>query len=151
MDDSVWIRLPDEGERCPVSGLSRTSLAELLEETDPVTGEKLIVSMVKRKEGAKRGIRMIKKQSLLDYLERQAAFQCGLRVADHIPNPERLTIDEIVSDMEIFKFFVGVDNELRDERLLEGDLSTRRARISCLLRNGIIIRDSVSLPPEGKS
>lgn len=147
MEESEWIRLPDVGERCPITGLSRTSLAELLEETDPITGEKLIVSMVKQKKGAKRGIRMIKKQSLLDYLEREAAYQCGLKLADHIPNPERWTIEEIVGDMELFKIFAGVENEIRDERLLEGDLSTRRARIASLLANGILVRNPASNAP----
>lgn len=56
MKDEEWIRFPEEKERCEMTGLSRTSLAELLDEVDPETGEKLIVSMVKKKPGAKRGI-----------------------------------------------------------------------------------------------
>ncbi len=65
MQDEEWIRFPDEGERCETTGLSRTSLAEILDEADPETGEKFILSMVKKKPGAKRGIRLINKQSLL--------------------------------------------------------------------------------------
>ncbi len=70
-----------------------------------------------------------------------------LKLADHIPNPERWTNEEIVSDMELFKIFAGVENEIRDERLLEGDLSTRRARIASLLANGILVRNPASNAP----
>lgn len=72
--------------------------------------------MQKRKEGAERGIRLIKKQSLLDYLDRQAAGQSGLRWADHILNPDNLTIDDVVADQDTFHHFLGLENEISDQK-----------------------------------
>ena len=66
--DAEFIRLPKPRARCPVSGLSRTTLCELLD-----TG--VIKGVTIRKPGALRGIRLIVKQTLLDYLYGLAAKQ----------------------------------------------------------------------------
>jgi hypothetical protein len=61
--DAEWLRLPLPGARCPLTGLSRTTLIELGDR-----GE--IVMKRIRKPGATRGIVIINKQSLLAYLDR---------------------------------------------------------------------------------
>jgi len=61
--DAEWLRLPLPGARCPLTGLSRTTLIEL--------GDRREIVMKRiRKPGATRGIVILNKQSLLDYLDR---------------------------------------------------------------------------------
>ena len=54
-----WIRLPRPKERCPVTGLSRTSLVEILDEKDPATGELCVKQYRKERHGQQRRIRLI--------------------------------------------------------------------------------------------
>jgi hypothetical protein len=56
-----FVRLPKAGSRCPLTGLSRTSLVELVEE-GAVKAVKL------RKRGSLRGITLMVRESLLGYL-----------------------------------------------------------------------------------
>jgi hypothetical protein len=56
-----FCRLPRPKTRCPITGLSRTSLIELVDE-----GKVRAVRL--RKKGAARGVTLINRQSLLDYL-----------------------------------------------------------------------------------
>jgi hypothetical protein len=66
LKDAEWLRLPLPGDRCPLTGLSRTSLVEL--------GERGKIKLIRvRKPGALRGIVLIHKCSLLSYLESLAA------------------------------------------------------------------------------
>jgi hypothetical protein len=59
--DAEWLRLPLPGARCPPTGLSRTTLLEL--------GDRGLITLKRiRKPGAARGIVIIHKNSLLDYL-----------------------------------------------------------------------------------
>jgi hypothetical protein len=60
--DAEWIRPPLPGSRCPLSSLSRTTLIELGD------AGKIVMKRI-RKPGATRGIIIINKQSLLDYLD----------------------------------------------------------------------------------
>ena len=56
-----FCRLPRPKTRCPITGLSRTSLVELID-----AGKVRAVRL--RKKGAARGITLINRQSLLAYL-----------------------------------------------------------------------------------
>tara|TARA_Y100001934_G_scaffold216010_1_gene256134 strand:- start:1302 stop:1724 length:423 start_codon:yes stop_codon:yes gene_type:complete len=56
-----FIRLPAPRTRCCLTGLSRTSLNELVESG-------AVLSVTLRKPGAKRGIKLINRFSLLEYL-----------------------------------------------------------------------------------
>lgn len=56
-----FCRLPRPKTRCPITGLSRTSLVELID-----AGKVRAVKL--RKRGAARGITLINRQSLLDFL-----------------------------------------------------------------------------------
>lgn len=62
-----FIRLPKSGQRCPHTGLSRSALNELIL---PNLGKSipLVRSVLVRKRGAMRGIRLIDYDSLLTYL-----------------------------------------------------------------------------------
>lgn len=137
---SGWIRLPAEGEKCPVTGLYRTALSEILEERNPATGEKCVLSIIQRKDGASRGIRMINKQSLLDFLNRKGQAQSGLRWGEHIRNPDGYTVDEVVSNRELFQLFLSADDLLSDEDWEIGSLSTREKRVKLLVEIGTLVR-----------
>jgi hypothetical protein len=65
-----WIRLPKPGTLCPWTGLSRTKLWELI-----ATGK--VRSVCLRKEGAKKGARLVLLASLLSHLEALASEQTG--------------------------------------------------------------------------
>ncbi|MDF1659771.1 MAG: hypothetical protein P1U58_19315 [Verrucomicrobiales bacterium] len=58
-----FIRLPQSGKHCPHSGLSRSSLNELILGNNPPVQSKVL-----RKPGNIRGIRLIVYRSLMDYL-----------------------------------------------------------------------------------
>lgn len=58
-----FIRLPKAGEKCPVTGLPRTTLIELLQDA----GDKVKVRYL-RKPGATTGIKLIPRQQLIDYI-----------------------------------------------------------------------------------
>jgi hypothetical protein len=60
--DACWLRLPPPGSRCPLTGLSRTTLIELGD------AGKIVMKRI-RKPHATRGIIIINKQSLLSYLD----------------------------------------------------------------------------------
>jgi hypothetical protein len=57
----IFCRYPRPGTRCPITGLSRTSLVELVD-----AGKVRAVRL--RKKGAVRAITLINRKSLLDFL-----------------------------------------------------------------------------------
>lgn len=59
-----FIRLPKAGEKCPVTGLPRTTLLELLQEAGP----KRIPVRYLRKKGSTTGISLIPRRELVDYI-----------------------------------------------------------------------------------
>jgi hypothetical protein len=70
IDRPEFIRLPKPGDRCRLTGLSRSTLAELTVPC-PANGHRPPVkSLVVKKRGATRGIRLINFDSLLDYLHK---------------------------------------------------------------------------------
>jgi hypothetical protein len=60
--DAEWIRLPAPGFRCPLTGLSRTTLVEL------GNNGKIVMKRI-RKPHATRGVVILNKESLLSYLD----------------------------------------------------------------------------------
>lgn len=70
-----WVRLPSTRARCRLCGLSRTTLNEAVERGD-------IRAITIRQAGAIRGIKLIHRQSLLDWLSRLDAEQNGACVRD---------------------------------------------------------------------
>ena len=64
LKDSEFIRLPRPGTRCPLSGLSRTSMIEY--------GEGGCFKMIRlRKRGSHRGIVLVETRSFLEWLHGQ--------------------------------------------------------------------------------
>jgi len=64
-----WIRLPAPGARCRFTGLSRSTLNELVVPSLVNAGKPPVRSVVLRKRGALRGIRLISYDSLMQYLD----------------------------------------------------------------------------------
>jgi hypothetical protein len=110
-----WIRLPKPRERCLTTGLSRTSLVELLDERDPETGDLLILQHVKKRSGKQRGIRMINKASLLAFLKTNAEKQGRLQFSPDVSNPQNLSVQEVCVDYETFLQFSDPDSTLSEE------------------------------------
>lgn len=67
---AVWLRLPRPGTRCPVSGLSRTSLTELVTPCARNGFRPVVQARTLKRKNAARGILLISRDSLLDYLSR---------------------------------------------------------------------------------
>ncbi len=63
-----WLRLPAPGARCRFTGLSRSTLNELTIAGPANEGTPPVKSVVLRKRGALRGIRLISYDSLMQYL-----------------------------------------------------------------------------------
>ena len=63
-----WLRLPAPGARCRFTGLSRSTLNELTIAGPANDGVPPVKSVVLRKRGALRGIRLISYDSLMRYL-----------------------------------------------------------------------------------
>ena len=66
-----WLRLPAPGKRCPYSGLSRSTLNGLALPGPSNDHRPPVKSVVLRKRGALRGIRLISYDSLMSYLAGQ--------------------------------------------------------------------------------
>jgi hypothetical protein len=65
-----YIRLPKPYERCRLTGLSRATLAELSVPSEVNDFKPPVKSLLVRKRGATRGIRLINLDSLLDHLRK---------------------------------------------------------------------------------
>ena len=63
-----FIRLPRPGDRCALTGLSRSTLCELAVPCPANNHKPPVKSLVIKKRGATRGIRLISYLSLLDHL-----------------------------------------------------------------------------------
>lgn len=67
-----FVRLPRPGFRCPVTGLSRSTLNELVLPSAANEFRPPVRSHVLRKSGSLRGIRLISLRSLLDHIQAQS-------------------------------------------------------------------------------
>lgn len=126
-----------------MTGLSRTSLAELLDEINPATRQPYVRQMRVERHGKQRRIRLIHKRSLLEYLEQRAARQ-ALSFAADVNNPDDLSVEEVICNRELFQLFIGVDNHVSDEQWDAGLLSTRKQRLQVLQDKGYIAQSNNS-------
>lgn len=72
-DASAWIRLPRPGTRCPVSGLSRSTLAELVRPCPRNSFRPPVEARLLKRRGASRGVLLINRAALLAYIAEQPA------------------------------------------------------------------------------
>jgi hypothetical protein len=76
----VWIRLPKKGSRCPFSGLSRTSLNELILPCEANGGKPPVRSFCQKvRRDQIRGTRLVSYDSLMAYLSAQADKENGCK------------------------------------------------------------------------
>jgi len=130
-----YIRLPKPGERCPLTGLSRTSLVEVINERDRESGEFLVLQFTKKRYGKQRGIRMINRASLLAHLDKRAREQSQRRFAKGVSNPEGYGVEDVISDFDLWCDFsdpLGEATEKSWRRL------SRAERIGVLDRLGLL-------------
>jgi Recombinase len=64
----VYIRLPKPGEKCPITGLSRAKLNELVLPNERNHFNPPVASKSLRKAGAQKGVRLVLLESLMNYL-----------------------------------------------------------------------------------
>lgn len=69
VSDREWIRLPRSGDRCAVCGLSRSTLNKLILPNEQNAHQPPVRSVVLKQRWAIRGIRLINRQSLTNYLD----------------------------------------------------------------------------------
>lgn len=70
-DSYEWLRLPPPGGRCPVVPLSRSTLSELVRPCARNNYNPPVEARVLRQKGARRGILLISRSSLLAYIAQQ--------------------------------------------------------------------------------
>lgn len=66
--EPVYIRLPKPGEKCPITGLSRAKLNELILPNERNHFKPPVASKSLRKKGAQRGVRLVLLESLMAHL-----------------------------------------------------------------------------------
>ncbi len=71
-----WIRLPVKS-KCPYSGLSRSTLYNLVSASAANGYRPPVKSIVLRRRGNARGVRLISYDSLMDYLNAEKRSQCS--------------------------------------------------------------------------
>ena len=64
MAESVWLRLPPPRARCPLTGMARSSLVDLVERSGGAVRSLKLV-----KPGSRRGVVLVHRPSLLAYLD----------------------------------------------------------------------------------
>jgi hypothetical protein len=72
-DSQVWLRLPRPGSRCPVCGLSRSTLAELVRPGPRNDYAPPVESRLLKRKGAARGVLLISRAALLAFINKQPA------------------------------------------------------------------------------
>jgi hypothetical protein len=77
IDRPEYIRLPSPGNRCRLTGLSRSTLAELVVPCEANGHKPPVKSLVVKKHGAIRGIRLINFESLLGHLRHLENSLCN--------------------------------------------------------------------------
>lgn len=67
-DTATWLRLPRAGSRCPVSNLSRSTLAEMVRPCSRNGYRPPVEARLLKRKGATRGVLLISREALLAYL-----------------------------------------------------------------------------------
>lgn len=80
----IFIRLPLPGRRCPYTGLSRSTLNELIIPAPVNDWKPPVISKLLKKRGAARGVRLIRYDSLMAYLDGLADDASPVMAADKL-------------------------------------------------------------------
>lgn len=88
----VWIRLPAKRERCPYTGLSRTTLFELCAPCQANDFRPPVQSTVLKKRYAQRGIRLIRYKSLMRHLRELVGQEKIFNVKDSAQSARPLRV-----------------------------------------------------------
>lgn len=67
-DQTIWLRLPRPGDRCPISGLSRSTLSELVRPCARNNFAPPVAARLLKRRDARRGVLLVSRESLLGYL-----------------------------------------------------------------------------------
>ncbi len=67
-DQTTWLRLPRPGTRCPISGLSRSTLSELVRPCARNDFAPPVAARLLKRRDARRGVLLVSRESLLGYL-----------------------------------------------------------------------------------
>ena len=70
-DTATWLRLPRAGSRCTVSGLSRSTLAELVRPCARNDYQPQVDARILKRKGTQRGVLLINRAALLAFIEEQ--------------------------------------------------------------------------------
>lgn len=119
-----------------MTGLSRSTLLQIVKSEDPISGENRVKTVMHKQPGAKRGILLINRESLLAYFNEEARRQGGLRFAEHVHNPKDHSVDAVLSDIDLYRSFVSDD--VTEEAWLTGNLSTRAKRVRLMREFGLL-------------
>jgi len=80
--DQTWIRLPRAGTRCPVSGLSRSTLAELTRPCERNDYHPPVEARMLKRKGSARGVLLVSRAALLKYLNGLPAPEAAPKAED---------------------------------------------------------------------
>ena len=81
---SEFLRLPPPRTRCPLTGLSRTSLNDLVSPSKNNDFKPPVRSFVLRRKGTTRGIRLIDRADLVRYIREQSDSESSATVANGV-------------------------------------------------------------------
>lgn len=84
---TCWVRLPRPKQRCPITGLARSTLVEILRPGPRNDYRPPIASRVLKRKGASRGIVLINRQSLLAYIDGLPSPMGAAHQQDNVGGP----------------------------------------------------------------
>lgn len=76
-DEALYIRLPKPGERCPITGLGRAKLNELILPNPRNKHRPPVESISLKQPGQTKGVRLIVKKSLLEFCRKSGLKTSG--------------------------------------------------------------------------
>jgi len=87
----IWIRLPKYGDRCEFTGLSRSTLAELIRPCKSTGENARVEAKTIERSGATRGITLINLKSLLDFINAQPSPKMHTETEEDLNNKKKGT------------------------------------------------------------
>ena len=85
----IWIRLPRYSDRCEFTGLSRSTLAELIRPCKSTGKNSRVEAKTIERSGATRGITLINLKSLLDFINAQPSPKMYTETEEDLNNQKK--------------------------------------------------------------